>query len=417
MHKGIKKCRICGNKKLIPVLDLGVQVMTGVFPATKNEKVPSFPLKLVKCDEDARGNFCGLLQLEHSPRTSLMYGDNYGYRSGLNPSMVAHLKEKVRKILEVVPLKKDDLVIDIGSNDGTMLSAYPTGNKLRLVGIDPTGKKFKKYYPKHVRLISNFFSAGLVKKKFPGKKAKIITSIAMFYDLEEPLAFVKEVASVLAKDGVWVFEQSYMPTMLAANAYDTVCHEHLEYYRLKQVKWMLDRAGLKIIDLELNDVNGGSFSVTTVRKNSAYREAIEKVTQLLNSERRGKFHTVEPYRAFEKRVHGHKKELLTLIRGLKKKGKKVMAWGASTKGNVLLQFCGFTIKDIPYVGEVNKEKFGSFTPGTKIPIRSENEIKAMGAEYLLVLPWHFKPHFMKKEEAYRANGGKLIFPLPTVHII
>ena len=154
-----------------------------------------------------------------------------------------------------------------------------------------------------------------------------------------------------------------------------------------------------------------------MHKDSAHKEALEKVTRLLNSERRSKFHTAKPYRAFEKRVHAHKKELLTLIRGLKNKGKKVMAWGASTKGNVMLQFCGFTAKDIPYVGEVNKDKFGSFTPGTKIPIRSEDEVKAMGAEYLLVLPWHFKPHFMKKEEVYRANGGKLIFPLPTVHII
>ena len=417
MHKGIKPCRICGNKKLIPVLNLGVQVMTGVFPATKNEKVPSFPLKLVKCDEDARGNFCGLLQLEHSPAADLMYGDNYGYRSGLNPSMVRHLQEKVKKILETVKLKKDDLVIDIGSNDGTMLSAYPTESKPSLVGIDPTGKKFKKYYPKHVRLISNFFSAGLVKKAFGSKKAKIVTSIAMFYDLESPLDFVKEVASVLGKDGIWVFEQSYMPTMLAVNAYDTVCHEHLEYYRLKQIKWMLDRAGLKIIGVELNDVNGGSFSVTAAQKGSKYTEATKEVANLLNSEKRGKLHTTEPYKAFEKRVHAHKKELLALIRGLKKKGKKVMGWGASTKGNVVLQFCGFTVKDIPYVGEVNKDKYGSFTPGTKIPIRSEDEIKAMGAEYLLVLPWHFKPHFMRKEEAYRARGGKLIFPLPTVHIV
>lgn len=415
MHKKINKCRICGNKNLTSVLHLGTQALTGVFPRDKKKQsVPRAPLELVKCGEENGG--CGLLQLRHSTTLSEMYGDNYGYRSGLNPSMVAHLEHKVADVLRFVTLNEHDLVIDIGSNDGTLLKAYPRHPQLTLVGIDPVGQKFRAFYPKHIHLIPEFFSAKAVRKAVPKAQAKVITSIAMFYDLEDPLAFVKEVASLLEKDGVWLFEQSYMPTMLEVNAYDTICHEHLEYYRLKQVVWMMERAGLKIIDVELNAANGGSFAVTVARFDSPHKEAAKKVTAILEAERKAKLQTLKPYADFRKNVERHRKELVDTVRVLRARGKTVAGWGASTKGNVLLQFCGLTNEDIPYIGEVNEDKFGAFTPGTGIPITSENEARR-SADYLLVLPWHFKEHFLKKEKDYLERGGKLIFPLPTVHIV
>jgi hypothetical protein len=228
------------------VLDLGEQMLSGVFPREKGSKITTGPLRLMKCmggDE-----VCGLLQLEHSYDVNELYGANYGYRSGLNATMVAHLHSKVKEILERVELREGDLVVDIGSNDSTTLQAYPSSG-LILVGIDPTGIKFHKYYPPHIQLISDFFSSDQLKEHFHQQKAKIITSIAMFYDLEDPMAFMREIYEVLADDGVWVFEQSYMPTMLEMNAYDTVCHEHLEFYALHQIKWMADRVVSRLLML------------------------------------------------------------------------------------------------------------------------------------------------------------------------
>jgi hypothetical protein len=281
MYTKISKCRICGNNKLELVLDLGEQVLTGIFPKSKNEEITRGPLRLVKCT--GSGNVCGLLQLEHSYDLGEMYGENYGYRSGLNSSMVTHLKNKINKLLSMVSLEENDLIIDIGSNDSTTLQTYSKQDNLNLVGVDPTGIKFKEYYPDHIKLIPDFFSSSLIKEKFPDKKAKIVTSFSMFYDLEEPLKFMQDIYDILHDEGVWVFEQSYMPAMLEMNSYDTVCHEHLEFYALQQIKWMADKIGFKIIDVELNDINGGSFSIM-VAKMASKRIQSPSVNEILEEE-------------------------------------------------------------------------------------------------------------------------------------
>lgn len=413
-YKKITKCRICGNKNLIPIISLGKQALTGVFPKSKEEKVLVTPLELVKCDETS-GKHCGLLQLAHNIDLNIMYGDNYGYRSGLNKSMVRHLREKALKILDTVQLTKGDLVIDIGSNDCTLLKFFPTN--LDLVGIDPTGKKFREHYPFYIKLIPDFFSEKLVKKEYGDKKAKVITSIAMFYDLKAPLKFMKEVHNLLADDGIWVFEQSYMPTMLDNVSYDSVCHEHLEFYRLKQIDWMAKKAGFKIINVEFNDVNGGSFSVVVAKSNSRYIEDATLINSLLRMEKEKGLHTLVPYQEFKKKVHEHKKELCNLINSINKEGKKIVGYGASTKGNVILQFCKLTEKDIPFFAEVNEDKFGCFTPQTKIPIINEAEARKMNPDYFIVMPWHFKKMVVEKELEYINKGGKLIFPLPAVGVV
>ena len=289
MCKQVAQCRICGSRHLELVLDLGIQMLTGVFPREAGAKVTEGPLRLVKCTGDGA---CGLLQLQHSYDLDQMYGANYGYRSGLNPAMVRHLRDKVKRILGRVTLRSDDLVVDIGSNDGTTLRAYPEGPLL--VGVDPTGPKFRDFYPSHAKLLPDFFSAALMARSFPGKKAKVVTSFSMFYDLESPMNFMQEVYELLADDGIWVFEQSYMPLMLERNSFDTVCHEHLEYYGLRQIKWMTDRVGFRIIDVEFNDVNGGSFSVT-VEKSSKRGAVPDVVQQILDRELADGLDTLEPY--------------------------------------------------------------------------------------------------------------------------
>lgn len=412
MYKDATACRICGNRSLVSIVDLGSQALTGVFPRDPAQPITSGPLELVKCHGDSA---CGLVQLRQSYDSSEMYGLNYGYRSGLNRSMVTHLHGLVARIRERVELGPEDLVIDIGSNDSTLLRGYPAAGP-KLVGCDPTGIKFKQYYREDIELIPDFFSAATVKARLGARKAKVISSIAMFYDLESPLGFMENIRDVLADDGIWLFEQSYMPTMLDMTAYDTICHEHLEYYGLAQIKWMTDRAGFKIIDVWLNDVNGGSFAVMVAKQGAPYPEATERVAELLRDEAARGLDTLAPYEAFRQRIFAHRDELRTFVADAKRAGKLILGYGASTKGNVILQFAGLTVDDIPSIAEVNEDKFGCFTPGTLIPIISEREARALAPAYFLVLPWHFRPTIIEREAGYLAAGGQLVFPLPRIEV-
>jgi SAM-dependent methyltransferase len=412
----IEACRICGNRDLAQVVSLGEQYLTGVFPTSQSTSVSCGPLELVACDRAHKPEACGLVQLRQTYNLGEMYGENYGYRSSLNASMVRHLKAKVQSLVERFPVQSGDLVLDIGSNDGTLLSFYPSDG-VTVVGIDPSGSKFASYYEKHISLIPDFFSADLFRQKFGARKARIVTSIAMFYDLESPLSFVQDIASVLDAEGIWHFEMSYMPSMVRTMGYDTICHEHLEYYSLRQIKWMTDRCGLKILNVEFNETNGGSFAVTVSPRGSSHPENSELVRKLLAEEGAQGLATFWQQRAFEKAVETHKDELLTLLRRLKAENRTVLGLGASTKGNVLLQHCGITTDLLPAIAEVNKDKFGCFTPGTNIPIIPEFAAHAMNPEYLLVLPWHFRDNLIERESAFLARGGKMIFPLPAVEIV
>jgi hypothetical protein len=329
--------------------------------------------------------------------------------------MVRHLTQKIHFLEKLADLKPGDVVLDIGSNDCTSLKAYATP-ALNRIGIDPTGLKFKSYYPDDVALVPDFFSAANF-RKVSGRAARIVTSVAMFYDLDDPIAFARDIASVLAPDGLWHFEQSYMPAMLRTTSYDTICHEHLEYYSLGVVKTILDAADLKLVDVQMNSVNGGSFAVTAAPKRSTRAANQPVIDWLLGQEERMGLGTVRPFREFEDRVFRHKADLVRLLKALAADGKKVLGYGASTKGNVTLQFCGVTTDEIPAIADVNPEKFGRVTPGTHIPIVSEAEAKAMGPDYFLVLPWHFKEGILQREQDYIARGGKFIFPFPEIEII
>ena len=409
-YKAIERCRVGQSRHLISVLNLGYQALTGVFPKSASEPVTTGPLELVWCPDS------GLLQLRHFYNPDEMYGENYGYRSGLNQSMVDHLTNKVHYLERMYQPKAGDTVLDIGSNDCTTLKAYQTTG-LKRIGIDPTGMKFAKYYPSAVTLVPDFFSAEAY-LKVTSQKARMVTSIAMFYDLEDPVRFAREVSSIITDDGIWHLEQSYMPSMLRLNSYDTICHEHLEYYSLRVMKKILDAADLKIVDVVTNNINGGSFAVTAAKKLNTSAAANNSVIEwLLAQEGRMGLHTPKPYRDFEDCVYRHRDDLTRLIRSLTADGKKVLGYGASTKGNVVLQFCGFTAADIPAIAEVNEEKYGRFTPGTHIPIVSEKDAHAMNPDYFLVLPWHFKDGILRREKEYLASGGRFIFPFPEIEIV
>jgi len=411
MSSEIKRCRICGSSKLESILSLGDQALTGVFPRSRDERIGAGPLELVKCHGDGA---CGLVQLRHLFDMNEMYGQNYGYRSGLNSSMVQHLKNKADGLQRLHPLDSHALVLDIGSNDGTSLSFYPPS--VTRVGMDPTIAKFGRYYQPGIEKIADFFSVATFRSRFGDRKAAIVSSIAMFYDLAEPMNFMEQVAAVLADDGIWHFEQSYMPLMLSRGAYDTVCHEHLEYYGLHQVKWMTDRCGLRILGVEINGINGGSFAVTVCKQDAPHASDTAAVERILAAERSAALDTLAPYAKFKSRVFEHRDQLNGTLHRLLAQGASILGYGASTKGNVILQFCCLTAREIPAIAEVNADKFGAFTPGTQIPIISEADAYARRPDYLLVLPWHFKDNLVAREAAYLQRGGRMIFPLPEIEI-
>ncbi len=416
-------CRICANADLIPIIDLGVQALTGVFPKSQaeNEQLTRGPLVLVKCNEASHsagepGGGCGLVQLQHSYDLNELYGGHYGYRSGLNQSMVNHLRELVGKAVARVPVEAGDIILDIGSNDGTTLGSYPEKD-LTLVGVDPTAERFRQYYPPKAKVISNFFSAESFRRDFGDSKAKIVTAIAMFYDLEDPMDFMRQVREVLDDEGTWTFEQSYLKLMLERNAYDTICHEHLLYYGLRQIKWMTDRTGFKILDVELNDTNGGSFCVTVAKDTSSHAENAGPIEAILVEEEACGLGGLKPFEAFRDRVHEHRQKLIAFFEKAKAAGKSVYGYGASTKGNVVLQFCGVGTEQMTAIAEVNEDKFGAFTPATMIPIVSEADVRAQSPDYMVVLPWHFRENIVQREQAYLAGGGTLVFPLPAIELV
>lgn len=408
IYSAIQNCRLCKGTNLKSVLDLGTQALTGRFPKP-GQDIPAGPLELVQCAD------CGLTQLQHDYDLGEMYGETYGYRSGLNQSMVAHLKKWVDTLCDRVLLAPGDVVLDIGANDGTTLGFYP--EHTTRIGIDPAAGKFGKFYKPRIKRVVDFFDKDKFMDASGGRKAKIITTISMFYDLPDPLAFSQDVAACLADDGVWLMEQSHLPAMLRAVAYDTVCHEHLEYYALRQIEWIADQLNLKIIDLQENKTNGGSFAVMLARKLSPWPERTNTLIAMRADEEALGLYDGRAFHTFRTQIMSAKDQLQSTLLNLKAQGKTVYGYGASTKGNVVLQYCGITPDLLPKIAEVNPDKFGHVTPGTHIPIVDEKMARAENPDYFMVLPWHFRDMIVEKEQDYLNAGGKLLFPLPAVEVV
>lgn len=403
--QSITCCRMCKSQSLKEVFDFGNQVLGCRFPAAKDPEPPKGPLVLVECKGE-----CGLLQLRDTVSGDEMYTTcTYGYRSGLNETMKSHLRTIVDDLYKWRAPQSGDIVLDIGSNDGTLLG-FHSADTVR-TGIDPTSYQFREFYSPDIIRVAKFFSEDAFNEIHGGKKAKYVTTISMFYDLPDPHQFTKEVEKVLDQDGIWIMEQSYMPTMLERNAYDTVCHEHLEYYALKQIEWLCANTNLQILDVSLNDCNGGSFRVVLGHKNSEYKPNLTNIELVREKDK------LVDVDAFISRVCALKKELYDTLTCLKNNGKTIAVYGASTKGNTLLQFCDIDTSIVVCAAERNPAKYGCRTPATNIPILSEEHVRRLKPDYMLVLPWHFKEGFLEREKAYLESGGKFIFPLPELEII
>jgi NDP-4-keto-2,6-dideoxyhexose 3-C-methyltransferase len=374
------------------------------------------PLELVRCDPLHSASACGLVQMRHSIPGPLLYR-SYWYRSGINRTMTENLHEIARQATRIARPVAGDLVVDIGCNDGTLLDGYESA-EYRYLGVDPSDVT-RYAVEKGYDVVNDFFSASAVSSRHPGSLAKIVTSIAMFYDLDDPAAFVRDVASVLAPGGVWVIELAYLPMMLENNAFDTICHEHLEYYTLRVLERLLLQAGLEAVRVELNDVNGGSLRLFAAQQGTLTPDpaAGAVLAQLRASEEALRLDTPEPFERFKKGVEEIGRDLGGVVRAAAAAGKTVHAYGASTKGNTILQYCGLDVGVIPFAADRNPDKWGCETVATHIPIISEAASRELGPDYYLALPWHFFPEFVEREHEFLERGGHFIVPLPFVQVI
>ncbi len=412
-YKTIERCRICGAPELTTVIDLGEQYIGTHFVAGS---VPDFlesrfPLELVRCT--GQGG-CGLVQLRHGVSPSLLYFD-YGYQSGINQSMRDNLADITAKVEETIKLRPGDTVLDIGCNDGTLLCSYQTVG-LDKIGIDPSSNVLVLAREKGLDVVNDYFSIAAYDKVRPNKKARVVTSIAMFYDLESPGDFVRDVASIMADDGVWVIELSYLPFMLQRNSFDTICHEHLEYYSLSTLEWLVEKEGLGVQRIELNDINGGSVRLF-IRRKSAIDQQESALERARMSEKELGLRDEQTYISFRENVTRVREDLRRLLQETKERRQSVYIYGASTKGNVILQFCGIDKDLIPKAADRNPDKWGRHTLGTNIEIISEEQARAERPDYFLVLPWHFLNEFKEREKSFLEGGGKFILPLPEVRVL
>jgi C-methyltransferase C-terminal domain/Putative zinc binding domain/Methyltransferase domain len=410
-------CRICGSRHLAPVLNLGEQLISGAFPEPGGRQPVqrAIPLELVRCDMTRDQDACGLVQIRHTVPGAILY-QSYWYRSGVNRTMTHNLHGIASGVDEMVGLAAGDLVVDIGCNDGTLFDGYARRD-LRFLGFDPSD--ITRYaVEKGYDVVRDFFSARALRQRYPDRRAKAITSIAMFYDLEDPAAFVRDVAEALAEDGVWVMELHYLPLMLQQNAFDVIVHEHLEYYSLAVLERLFGDAGLEVVGGELNVINGGSIRlfIGHAGHHTVPADAADRLQELRVREFEMALDSPAPYEEFASAVATIRDELKRLCESIVADGKTIHIYGASTKGNTILQYAQLDSQLIPYAADRNPDKWGSATR-TGIPVISEEESREMQPDYYLVLPWHFLDEFLQREADYLDRGGRFIIPLPDVRVI
>ncbi len=411
--RSLHSCRVCGSPHLNSILDLG-DLAVSDFPIT-NTLADTYPLHLVLCDPR---HGCGLLQLSTMGVDQDILYRQYWYKSGVNASMKRALKEVAVDCQRRMTLKAGDVIVDIGANDGTLLSFFP--QFLTRVGFEPAlniQKDLSLYTSVNV---PEYFTKKAYTKYVGQPPATLITSLAMFYDLDDPVTFVSDVVDCLAQDGMWVNQMTYLGSMLEKNDYPNICHEHVTYYSLATFMEVLKRGGMRLIDVDQNDVNGGSIRTIAVKNDSILQPseaASAKIRAVLESERLLGLSKLGTYKAFASKVRRMRRELRTLIDAYATAGKKIGVYGASTKGNTMLQYCGLSFPVIAAAYDRNPEKVGRVTVASHIPIVSDRDLRLNKPDVLLVLPWHFREEFLHRERKFLQSGGVMIFPLPTLEVV
>jgi len=405
----IKKCRSCEGKNLEFLFSLGKMSFTGKFADNYIKSIPSDKLTLVICKK------CKLVQLDRNFNPKFLYSKDYGYRTGINKTMTNHVKNVAREAISRTKPKSKDYILDIASNDGTLLNFY--SKKFNTVGVDPLINKYKRYYKKIDLKISDFFSYQVLKKNKINQKFKIVTALSMFYDLKNPNLFLKDLKKILHNDGIFFLEHADLLSIIKNCLFDTICHEHLEYYSTKVIINLMKKNFLRVFDIKQNNINGGSLRYLICHKHAKYKENKKKILSILKEEKKINLENKKTFTNFFKKINLVKKDTNELISSILNKGKIIHGYGASTKGNVLLQYFNINNKVIPYIADRNSQKFNFFTPGSKIKIISEKLSRKIKPDYYLVLPWHFKKEILKRESKIRGQGTKFIFPLPKLKVL
>jgi SAM-dependent methyltransferase len=415
--KVVENCRSCGKYGLVPIMSLGEHYVSG-FVESEDMKGIKVPLELVLCSEEDGG--CGLLQLKHSAPDSSMWGGQYWYKSGINEIIKDDLKDIVDSSEKLMNLQIGDIVVDIGCNDGTMLRYYDKEG-VRLVGFDPSTNVAKEAVVGTDKIINDYFNAKKFKEEFGDKKAKIITAISMFYDLENPNRFLEDIKEVLDEKGLFVIQQNYLVGMLEQNAFDNICHEHREYYSFRSLKKLLDRHDLEIFDVKFNNINGGSIRTYIKLKDNdeitPFEGARSRIIETEEKELQLRLNTLEPYLGFASRIENIKDQLIAFLSKEKYRGKTIGISGASTRGNTTLQYFGLSTDLITAIEERNPDKFGKKTMGSFIPIVSEEEMEKINPDYLLVLIWYFFDVIKSRKKLFLEKGGKFILHLPEFKVV
>ena len=393
-------CRLCGSEELEDVFSLGEQYINDFVPKEMVGKGLKAPLDLVICSK------CSLLQLRHSAPQELLYSRHYWYRSGVTDTMRLALRDITEQIESMITLKSGDVVLDIGANDGTMLTTY-TKEGIRKVGCEPADNLIPMLEENTRYVMHDFWSYERymeLAKQWGFGKAKVITAIGMFYDLEDPNKFIKDAQMVLAEDGIFVAQLMCLTPMLEKNDLGNICHEHLEYYSLESLKYLFETNGLEMFRIEENNVNGGSYRIFARHYKGTGIKFKEKYAR-------------KDILQFGKRIEINRRVCVEFIKAEVAKGKKVYVYGASTKGNVILQYYGLDNTLITAASERSPEKWGKYTIGSWIPIVSEEEARKAKPDYFLVLPWAFFDEFYLREKEWRLGGGKFIVPLPNFRVV
>ena len=405
----IKKCRSCAGKNLEFLFSLGKMCFTGKFANNFIKSIPADKLTLVICKK------CKLVQLDRNFNPKFLYSRDYGYRTGINNTMTNHVKHVAQEAINRAKPKNNDYILDIASNDGTLLNSY--NKKFYTVGIDPLVNRYKKHYKKINKKISDFFSYSVLKKNKINEKFKIITALSMFYDLKNPNLFLRDLKKILHKDGIFFLEHADLLSIIKNCLFDTICHEHLEYYSTRVIINLMQKNYLRVFDIKQNNINGGSLRYFICHKEARYKENKKKITYILKQEKKIDLENKKTFTKFFKKINFVKKDTKKFILSILNEGKTIHGYGASTKGNVLLQYFNIDNKLIPFIADRNSQKFNFFTPGTKIKIISEKLSRKMKPDYYLVLPWHFKKEILKRENRIRKKGTKFIFPLPKLRVL
>ncbi len=405
----IKQCRICKSKKFLKLFSLGKLSFTGKFANSTKHYIPKDFINLIMCKK------CKLVQLDRNFSPNFLYGKDYGYRTGINSTMTNHVRHVAEEAVKLSKINKKDYVLDIASNDATLLKYYE--KKFITVGIDPLVKKYNKFYKKIDYKISNFFSLKNLKKRKLDKKYKIITALSMFYDLKKPNLFIKDVKKILHDDGIFVLEHADLLSIFKYSLFDTICHEHLEYYSSKIIIDLMKRNKLRVFDIKNSKINGGSSRYFITHENSDYKTNYKKIAKILSEERKYKLEKKETFFNFYKKINLIKQKIVKVLNNIILDKKVIHGYGASTKGNVLLQYFNINNNYLKFIAERNPLKYNKYTPGTYIKIISEKKSRLIRPDYYFVLPWHFKKEIIKREKKIRKSGTKFIFPLPNFKII